>query len=151
MHRQTNDENAPSRRRFMRLAATLFGAVSVAGGSILAYPQRRSSGFRNGSTVRLNPAFRIRERSPKTIELYTRLGDGRLLKHRFDGLEADLFRQIEEGQPAESLVASLAQKHDLSVAACRTITGASLQEFEEAGLVYYGDKMLVKIVEATHG
>lgn len=143
---QENDEKTLTRREFLRLAATLASAAAVTGGGFVAYRKTRSKGI-----PRLNPAFRVNEISADEVELYTHFGNGGVLKHRFSGVEADLLREIEKEQEIQPLVATLAQKHDLSVKVCRQMINQSLREFEEAKLIYYGPKMLVKIVEVKNG
>ena len=143
---QKNDDKNLSRRDFLRLAATVAGAAAVTGAGFIAFRRTRADDI-----PRLNPAFRIAELSANEIELYTHAGYGQVLKHKFTGLEADLLRQIDKEQEMQSLVALLAQKHSLPIDECRERINRSLRDFENAKLVYYGEKMLVKIVEVKNG
>jgi hypothetical protein len=102
------------------------------------------------SIPRLNLAFRINEISNNQIELYTHKADGEILKHPFVGLEADFLREIAKEQKLKSIIETLAKKHHLSFDVCRSRIEQSLREFEAAKLVYYGKKMLVKVVEVEN-
>jgi len=135
------NEKHLSRRDFLRLAAIGAGAVAVSGGNIFAQEMLTNN------TLRLNPAFRIKEISDNEIELFTQTGEGKILKHRFTGLDADLFREIAKENPVEPLISVFSQKHKLSTEVCRQKVNQSLKEFESSKLIYYGDRMLVKISE----
>jgi len=147
---ERNNIQGLSRREFLRLAATVTGAVAMSSSTLSAFEAGSSKAPSNEAIPRLNPAFRIKEIAADEIELFTHLGDGRILKHQFKGLEADFFRQVNQEQPLQSIVTSLATKYKLSTETCQQQINQSLREFETAKLIYFGDKMLVKIVEVTH-
>ena len=137
-----------SRRDFLKLASAGAGifAVGASGVCLAAEPPGRDP----ADLPRLNPGFRIQSISPEAIDLYTHTGDGRTRFHRFTGLEADLFREIQKEKTIGEIFDALARKRGLSRAQCRAQMARSLKEFEAARLIYYGDKMRVKIVEVGH-
>jgi hypothetical protein len=135
MHKKEKQE--VSRREFLRLS--LAGATAL---SMFGVP--RINGWAADAGIpRLNPGFGIREISENEIELYTNTGTGTILTHRFTGLEADIFRQIAKGISPESTIPSLCQKHAMQETECRRKVSASLDEFQKAKLVYYGESMMV--------
>jgi hypothetical protein len=146
---QNNDDKTFSRREFLRLAAMVAGAAAVTGGGFVAYRETHPGAPKG--IVRLNPAFRVKEISANEIELCTHLGNGEVLQHRFSGLEADLFRELANEREIEKAIPALARKHHLSVEDCKKQVNQSIQEFSQVGLVYMGEKILVKIQEANNG
>lgn len=129
-----------SRREFLKLSAAGAAALSVLGisGINISAAENTDSGI-----LRLNPGFGIREISENEIELYTNTGNGKMLTHRFTGLEADIFRQLKEGKSPETLIQPLSRKYGMKEAECREKISSSLREFEKARLVYRGEKMMV--------
>ena len=147
---KTEKSHPRSRREFLKMAASVTGVVVVAGGSTAVILNRKD---KNLITLfwRLNPAFRVNEISTNTIELVTQLGNGELLKHQFTDAEADLFRVIANEQKLDEMLPSIAKKNRISLEDCRETLNKSLHELAEAKLIYTGEKMLVKVVEATNG
>ena len=147
---QIKKDKTPSRREFLKIAASIAGTAVVTGGSaaVLLKGKKRNV---TAELWRLNPAFRMDEISPDTIELFTHLGNGQRLQHRFTGVEADLFRIIVKERRLDDQVVSIAKRHHLSREDCKKQLSLSIKEFEEARLIYSGEKMLVKIVEVTNG
>jgi len=96
---------------------------------------------------RLNPGFRIRSNREQEIELFTHLGDGRELTHAFRGLEADLLRHVATARPLREIVPILTAERGLAPEQCGSLVATALVKLEDAQLVYYGDRMLVKKVE----
>ncbi len=139
-----------SRRRFLTLVAKAFGIVSLSGGGVSG---RHSSppALTADAVVRLNPAFRLRCLSDGQIELFTHLADGSELIHTFTGLEADVLRRTEKGEPLCSLVDAVSSTSGVPSAACRTEVATLLEEYRRAGLVYTGDLMFVTVREIIHG
>jgi hypothetical protein len=135
-----------SRREFLRLATIGAGTLAVSSGSAVFGSQALAGGNPAKNKPRLNPGFRVREISRDEIELYTNLANGETLRHRFSGLEADLFREISRERTIDEMVVDLSKNHNLSVKACREQLTALLHEHEQARIVYYGSKMLVKVV-----
>ena len=148
----TEKIDAPiSRRTFFRIAATLAGSVVVAGTSYSLFSKYGGNGSLATTTIRLNPAFRIKNTSKNEIDLYTHLPDGHVLSHHFTGFDADVLRQIEQGNTIANLRATLSQVHNLSQTTCEAKLVRSLRDLEKGKLIYYGDKMIVKISETTRG
>lgn len=144
--------NAPiSRRAFFRIAATLTGSVAVAGTGLAQFSTHRVNDPLPSLMIRLNPAFRIREISGMSVELFTHLPDGNRLTYHFVGFEADILRQLDNGTMATDLRAFLSQRYDLPERSCETKLMKSLAEFETGKLVYYGDLMVVKKSETAGG
>lgn len=129
-----------SRREFLKLSAAGAAALSVLGisGINISAAENTDSGI-----LRLNPGFGIREISESEIELYTNTGNGKMLTHRFTGLEADIFRQLKDEKSPESFIQLLARKYGMKEAECRDKISSSLREFEKTHLVYRGEKMMV--------
>jgi len=142
--------NETSRREFLKTASMILGAGALAGSSMAVFGCGRSAGPE--STVwRLNPAFHLNEISPRTVEITTRLGSGDTLRHRFEDLEADLFRFAASGQVMAFHIDYLAKKYGMTPGACRDSLNSSLKEFAEARLIYAGSPMKVKVVEVKNG
>ena len=140
-------EKELSRREFMRLAVAVGSTVAVAGRGYGVNKDIPSDLSQADSLLRLNPAFRIKEISEEKIELYTNMTGGKFLKYPFEGLEADLFRGIEKEKEINPLITELAKKHNLTQDECQEKIQTLVKEFEGAKLIYYGEKMKVKLVE----
>lgn len=140
-----------SRRTFFRIAATLTGSVVVAGTSFSLFNSHQINETLPPLAIRLNPAFRIKNISKHEIDLFTHLPNGHVLTHHFTGFDADVLRQIENGNNITGLRATLSQVYSLSQTACETKLIKSLRELEKGKLIYYGDKMIVKISETNRG
>ncbi len=129
-----------SRREFLRLSLAGAAILSVFGiPGINAW----ADGKPDSGIPRLNPGFGIRKTSENEVELYTNTGNGKMLTHRFTGLEADIFRKIEKGISPESVIPILSQKHGMKEPECRRKMLAFLREFKKARLVCYDEKMMV--------
>jgi hypothetical protein len=139
-----------SRRHFLALAAKAFGIVSVAGGG---FPGKHPlpPSLTADTVIRLNPAFRVRCLADDRIELFTHLADGAELKHRFTGMEADVLRRTEIGEPLGSLVEAVSSNSGVPAAACRGKIASLLEEYRKAGLVYTGDLGIVTVREIVYG
>ena len=142
--------NPLSRREFLKYAAMSTGGVFVTVNDYAFCQSPQMSQRSLDSIPRLNLAFRINEISNNRIELYTHKADGKILKHSFRELEADFLREIAKEQQLKSIIETLAKKHHFSFDVCRSRIEQSLREFEVAKLVYYGEKMLVKVVEVEN-
>jgi hypothetical protein len=140
--------NNQSRRTFLKAIAALGGGIGLASGGYLLY---RKSENHLATLWRLHPAFRIHEISSSEILLWTNLGNGEKLQHHFQGVEADLLRQVEKENRLDEQIAGIAVKNNLSESACRRLLEKSLKELAQAQLIYSGEKMLVKVVEVTNG
>ena len=148
----TKTTNAPiSRRTFFRMAAALTGSVVVAGTGFSLFNPAQAREKVQALAIRLNPAFRIRNISRNELDLFTHLPDGHVLTHHFTGFEADVLRHIEHGNTITGLETTLAQLYNLSQALCEQKLMKCLRELETGKLIYYGDKMIVKIAETTGG
>lgn len=137
-----------SRREFLKAAAGLGGLTLIGGGYLLQ--QYLEPDALTDQLWRLNAAFRLNEISAREIELFTNLGNGQQLQHRFQDLEADLLRQIAAEKMLGEQITMLTQKYGLTEKACRKQLQRSIKEFSKAKLIYTGEKMLVKIVEVKN-
>ncbi|MFQ5605713.1 MAG: hypothetical protein ACE5HS_20790 [bacterium] len=137
-----------SRRKFMQLTASMVGGATLTGTGLILFKSHRDKFQTLEAVWYLNPAFRIKELSRNNLELFTHLSDGRELKHGFEGLEADLLRLIAEEILIDTQIEILARRHGLTFESCRKQAAKSIQEFNEARLIYTGEKMLVKVVGA---
>ncbi len=133
-----------SRRHFLKLAS---GVAMVSGSGYVLQQHLKSTDLTN-ATWHLNPGFRLKEISAVEVELYSNLGNGKKLQHRFQGLEADLLREIAAEQRVGQRLAAMAEKHQMSTEKCRKILNRCINDFAQARLVYTGEKMLVYKVEA---
>jgi hypothetical protein len=138
-----------SRRDFLKVAAGLSGLALVGGGYLLK--QYFKPDELTDQLWRLNPAFRLNEISAWEIELFTHLGNGQRLQHRFQGLEADLLRQIAAEKILNGQITVLAQKYHLTEDVCRKQIQHSIKEFSQSCLIYTGEKLMAKIVEVKNG
>jgi len=140
-----------SRRKFFRLAAALAGTAAAAHSALAAVDAGSARGFMPSAVVRLNPAFRIRNLSGDRVELFTHLPDGHVLAHQFAGCDAEVLRTIENGATIADVKTAVARLHGLSQTDVDARISSSLTELEQGRLIYYGDKMIVKIAETTGG
>jgi|GEM_PF-2639963 len=147
---QIKKDKTPSRREFLKIAASIAGTAVITGGTAAILLKGKKQNM-TAELWRLNPAFRMKEVSLNTIELFTHLGNGEKLQHRFTGVEADLLRVIAKEKRLDEELVSIAKRHHLSIKDCKTQLNLSIREFEESRLIYSGEKMLVKIVEVTNG
>ena len=147
---ETEVEKIQSRRKFLKIVASMTGTAIVAGGTVTTLYKKKKQD-QTTALWRLNAAFRLNEIAPDTIALYTHLGNGKRLEHKFSGLEADLFRAIEEEKKLHTMISILAKKHHLTEKECLKLLNQSIDEFAQTRLIYTGERMLVKIVEATNG
>ncbi|MBN2357444.1 twin-arginine translocation signal domain-containing protein [candidate division KSB1 bacterium] len=143
------EKSNQSRRDFLKYAAGIAGLALASGGYVLTTSWKKDDV--TGRLWRLNPAFTLKELSRQEIEISTTLGSGEKLRHRFTGLEADVFRYASQEKIIGSQIAILSKKHNLSEEQCRERICRSMEELAEAKLIYTGEKMLVKIVEVTNG
>lgn len=141
---QNEREKARSRREFLKVAASIAGAAVVSGGGAVLLRDKKRENL-TAELWRLNPAFRIREMSPDAIELFTHLKNGERLQHRFEGVDADLFRTVAEEKKLDEALAAIAKRNDLNESECARRLDRSIRELREAKLVYTGEKMLVKM------
>lgn len=140
----------PSRRRFLQLAASTFGAVSTESLARGAGVGVANSGTGPEEVMRLNPAFRIRRTGGDKLEVFTHLPGGASIEHRFEGLEAALLDALHEARDVAYLAAVVADRYELTLEASTEEVRARLAELMEAGIVYRGDPITVKIAR-THG
>ena len=144
-------EKKLSRRDFLQRAAIVGGALAITGSGYLGYLSNRSNTATDNVIARLNPAFRIKEISGQEIELFTHTTSGEVLKHKFEGLEADIFREINKEREINSIIVDLTKKHNRSKDYSKEIIQGYLTEFKKAKLIYYGEKKEVKLVEVING
>ncbi|MCP4688047.1 MAG: hypothetical protein GY859_08360 [Desulfobacterales bacterium] len=139
-----------SRREFVRAAAITAAAAAAPSAAFAASaPIVRTE---PGSAVlfRLNPAYRMREISGNEVELFTRGGDGRMIRKTFSGRDADLLREIAGERGLETIISNLCRKRSISLEACETEVKQGLVGLQKAGVVYRDKKMMVKIVEVEN-
>ena len=146
---QSKTEVTLSRREFMSVAASVAGTALLAGGSAVLIGKKKPDV--TTELWRINPAFRIKEISSNTVELFTNLGNGERLQHHFTDVEADFFRTAAREKRLDTVLESISEKNQLSLRDCRKKLNQSIREFEAAKLIYTGEKMLVKIVEVRNG
>jgi len=140
-----------SRKSFFKLAAVFTGSIFVAASGIPIDNLLKNKNTEFNKTIRLNPAFRIKNISTNKIELFCYLPNGTLLSHHFSEFEADIFRQIEDGNNFSSLNFNLAKAYHLPESKCKEKLIKSLKELKKGNLIYSGDKMKVKISEIRFG
>jgi len=138
-----------SRRDFLTVAGGVAALALVSGGYTISRKWREDDYA--ALIWRLNPAFTLRTLSSEEIELVTTLADGKKLRHRFQGLDADIFRQVAEEKKVGDEISSLAHKYGLQEKECRRRILRSMKEFAGARLIYSGERMKVKVVESNHG
>jgi hypothetical protein len=95
----------------------------------------------------LNPAFKMKTLDSGELELYTHLKDKSKLSELFAGLDADIIREIVHEKNPLEFTEILAFRHNMSGPECRIRIKNLLQDLHQSGIIYYGDKMLVKIQE----
>ena len=147
---QENTVKKFSRRNFLKIAATVGATVAVTGGTVSLF-NNSQKGDILAKTWHLNPAFRIKTISNNEIDLFTQLKNGEKLQHRFVGLEADLFCNIDNEQDILSVIPALAEKYSQSEKECQKQVKQSLNDFMEANLIYFGDKIQVRYIEVPNG
>ena len=140
-------EKMLSRRDFFQYTAAIVSISAVTSGGYFRFKKSKKNVWLEDTIPRLNEAFRIKELSEEKIELFTHNGKGVIIKHQFSGVEADFFREITKEQNLKVIVENISKKHGMTERLCLQKLATSIKEFEEARLIYYGDRMLVKIVE----
>jgi hypothetical protein len=134
------------RRDFFRKTAMLTAGLFVIPKIIPAvYPVENIA--EKGNPL-LNPAFRMKELETGELELFTHLEDKSKLSELFGGLDADIIREILNGHNPLGTIGVLAYRHNLSYPECRRKTKRLMNDLQQSGIIYFGDKMLVKIQEA---
>jgi hypothetical protein len=147
---KSENENVVTRKEFLKRAAAISGIVIAAGGGFSVYKLLDNKDPVPDKFIRLNPAFRINQISDTDIELYTHLENMEKLSHYFSGFEASLLLEINKEQKLNDVINAMVQKYAISKDECMKRIKDPIKELEEAKLIYYGDKMLVKIVETTN-
>jgi hypothetical protein len=134
------------RRDFLQKAALFTAGLFTLSEITLA--NNPASGLAYNQKPLLNPAFRMKALDNGELELYTHLNDRSKLSELFAGLDADIIREIVNGNNPLESAEKLAFRHNLSGKECRKKTENLLGALHQSGIVYYGDMMLVKIQEA---
>lgn len=147
-----NNEDEPhrslQRRQFLHLTAGAFGAAAIG--------RRAAAGTGTvrerlpNDVIRLNPAFRLTQVQPGTVELTTHLPGGAVLSHRFEGIEAEVLVLTQAGRDRGFITLTLADRHGGSMDEVGRAVDRALDEFEAAGLVYAGGPITMKI-NRSHG
>ncbi len=145
MSKKEND--VLSRRDFLRFATMAGGSAALTGSGYAGHKRLKSDGLHKIITPRLNPAFRMHQVADRQVELFTHTPNGKKIRHLFDGLEADLFREIAHGKNTDIPIGRLSKRCNLTESECKEKTQKYLWEYAAAGLIYYGEKMKVKSVE----
>lgn len=139
-----------SRRNFLRYAALGGGLAVVSGSHLVCIGKALAEQAEATAVIRLNPGFRIRDISKRKIQLYTHKENGQVLSHHFENMTADLLRGIGQEHSFDLILNDLTEKYRMPEKECRRQVMDLLQQLEKRKLIYYGEKMLVKIVEVGH-
>jgi hypothetical protein len=70
--------------------------------------------------------------------------------HNFNGLEAELLKKIMKRENPAVYCTDIASKHGLNNQNYSTVVEPLLKSMEDQGYIYYGEPMLVKVLERTN-
>lgn len=146
-------KNISSRRRFLR--NLLLGVFST----VLTF-----SFFRTGKSShwnllddsnddqlpKISPAFKMNVFNDGKVELYTHQPGGDKVTTSFNGLEADILLKLSKQSDPKQYTQELGLKYSLEKEAYISAVNSTLSSLEDRGFIYYGELMLVKIVEAEN-
>lgn len=138
-----------SRRAFLGMAVKTGGAAAVmaSAASWMLFNHRAG-----GETVaRLNPAFTIARGEGSEIELVTQMTNGRTVRRAYGGLEAACLVEAQREQKIATITRSLTAAGLVSRREGRHQVEQVLGRLEQAGLVYFGERILVRISENRYG
>jgi hypothetical protein len=132
-----------TRRDFLTMF-TIGGFFFISGGNAL-------SGETASPIPRLNPGFRVHVVSKTELHLVTNKGNGETAAFRLHDAEALLIRMIHAGESKEDIILAAARTFGVPMNQAKAKVNQILKQFHESKLIYYGDKMIVKIAESDHG
>jgi hypothetical protein len=138
--------NDLSRREFLKLTVIGAGVFNLSH-TTSAFGMKNKIQSNMETIPKLNPGFMIKKLSDNEIELFANKGNGKTLNYRFTGFEADLFLEIKHEKEKGLIVETLMKKYNMTRDKCLKAVDKLLRNFESKKLIYYGEKMLVKIVE----
>lgn len=144
-------ENINNRRRFLR--NLLFG-VSSAVLTFSFFRTGKSSPWIHlddpdeGQLPKISPAFKMNVFTDGKVELYTHQSGGDKVTTSFNGLEADILLKLSKQSDPKIYTKELGSKYSLEEEAYVSAVNSTLTSLEDRGFIYYGDPMLVKIMEA---
>ena len=99
---------------------------------------------------RINAAYKMNVFTDGKVELYTHKSAGDKLTLTFDGLEADVLLKLSKKNDPKLCVEELGPKYNLGEVYYLAEVNSILKSMEDRGIIYSGDLMLVKIVEAKN-
>lgn len=142
-----------NRRVFLR-NFSLASAVVLLSSGFLRRP--KTSGFtapipeQEDPPPKINPAYQVNFYQDGSVELYTHNAQNEKQSHKFEGLEAELLRKIMEHENPAVYSTDIAGNYSLDNSNYAARVGPVLKSMEDHGYIYYGEPMLVKVLEKTH-
>ena len=121
------------RREFLRLAALIAAPLllpAIDPNEIFGAQQPKWSD--PSRAAKLNPAFRVEEHEDGGIRVFTHRPDGMIIEYTFEGVEADLIRELMAEQSYASLPDRTVARNS---GASKTEARSLIVEFVDAGLI----------------
>ncbi len=142
---ELSNQNRISRREWIRLT----GMISM---GLLINPLKIiSQKAVLADQPRLNPAYRINTVSETEIELVTQTTNNRWIRHSFKDIEANVIRMIQQELTPTTMTDQLALKYQWTASDAGKKLNRVLNQLQQRQLIYFGDRMQVKINEVKNG
>ena len=146
-------EKISNRRRFVR--NLLFGVFST----VLTFSFLRTGKSSHWILLddsdddqlpKISPAFKMNLFTDGKVELYTHQSGGDKVTTAFNGLEAEILLKLSKQSDPKQYTQELGSKYSLEEEAFASAVNSTLTSLADRGFIYYGEPMLVKIVEAEN-
>jgi hypothetical protein len=146
-------KNMNNRRRFVR--NILFGVFST----VLTFsffrtgkssPWTLFDDSEDGKSPKISPAFKMNVFTDGKVELYTHQTGGDKVTTTFNGLEAEVLLKLSKQSDPKLYTQDLGSKYGLEEEAFVSKVNSTLTLLADRGFIYYGEPMLVKIMEAEN-
>lgn len=138
------------RRTFLKkLARGLFTSLFTFGMLKKAQPAGRFfiNLMDDSDIPRINPAFKMNLLADGTVELYTFQPEENKVSYQFKELEADVILKLTEKADPFSVINEFSKKYQITEQDCKVKVQSIMGSLKEKGIIYYGEQMMVKIME----
>ena len=97
---------------------------------------------------KISPAFKMNVFADGKVELYTHQAEGEKVATMFQGLEADVLVKLSQQRDPRLYDQEMGLKYNLNRDAFESEVNSTLASLEDRGFIYYGETMLVKVMQA---
>jgi len=146
-------KNSSNRRRFVR--NLFFGVFSTLMTFSLVRTGKSSPWILlddsdDDQLPKISPAFKMNVFTDGKVELYTHHPGGDKVTSTFNGLEADILLKLSKQSDPRQFTQAVGSKYSLEEKAYVSTVNSKLTSLADRGFLYYGEPMLVKIMEAEN-